>query len=278
MLVEAGATIAGTVAAGLSGPGRFRYGGIRDFLLGVRFISGDGKVINAGGKVVKNAAGFDIPKFLVGSMGRFGVITELTFKVFPEPIATQTLRVQCDSHAVALDRMAMAASSRWELDAIDYRPIDYRTGEQSMFLRLAGPERANASITGEIRSKWGEDVSDLTSPDEFWRSVGELSWSSEGCVAVKIPTTPQQFIELHHSFADDPNVKMHASVAANVAWVLLNSSESISAFVGQLRSLEIPALVVRGSCVQPRIGQWSSFEIESDVKAAMDPPGKFPAF
>ena len=46
-------------------------------------------LINAGGKVVKNAAGFDIPKFLVGSLGRFGVMTELTFKVFPGPIATQ---------------------------------------------------------------------------------------------------------------------------------------------------------------------------------------------
>jgi hypothetical protein len=167
----------------------------------------------------------------------------------------------------------MAASSRWELDA-----IDYRTGEQSMFLRLAGPERANASISGEIRSTWGEDVSDLTSPDEFWRSVGELSWSSDDCVAVKIPTTPQQLVGLNDLLAGDQNVKMHASVAGNVVWVLLDSSEILSALDSQLRSLEIPGLVVRGSCVQPRIGQWSSFEIESAVKAAMDPPGKFSKF
>jgi hypothetical protein len=147
-----------------------------------------------------------------------------------------------------------------------------------MLLRLAGPDSVNASLGDEIRSTWGEDVSDLTSPDDFWRSVGELSWSTDDNVAVKIPTTPRQFIDLHNSFADDPNVKMHASVAANVAWVLLDASESIAALDRQLRSLEIPGLVVRGSCDQPRIGKWNSFEIESAIKAAMDPPEKFPAF
>jgi glycolate oxidase FAD binding subunit len=64
MLVEAGSTIGGVVASGLSGPGRFRYGGVRDFILGVRFVDGMGRLLRLGGKVVKNAAGFDVPKFL----------------------------------------------------------------------------------------------------------------------------------------------------------------------------------------------------------------------
>ena len=84
MLREAGATLGGTVAAGLSGPGRFRYGGLRDFILGVRFVDGEGRLLRLGGKVVKNAAGFDLPKFFVGSLGRFGVLAEMTFKVFPK--------------------------------------------------------------------------------------------------------------------------------------------------------------------------------------------------
>ena len=70
MLVEAGATLGGTVAAGLSGPGRFRFGGVRDFILGVRFVDGQGRLLRMGGKVVKNCAGFDVPKFFVGSLGR----------------------------------------------------------------------------------------------------------------------------------------------------------------------------------------------------------------
>lgn len=93
MLVLAGATLGGTVAAGLSGPGRVRFGGLRDFILGVRFVDGEGRLLRLGGKVVKNAAGFDVPKFLVGSAGRFGVIAELSFKVFPRPVASRTLRL-----------------------------------------------------------------------------------------------------------------------------------------------------------------------------------------
>ena len=63
-LVEAGATLGGTTASGLSGPGRFRYGGIRDFILGVKMVTGEGRAVFGGGKVVKNAAGFDIPKLV----------------------------------------------------------------------------------------------------------------------------------------------------------------------------------------------------------------------
>src|SRR6266851_2564262 len=69
-LVERGATLGGTVAAGLSGSGRYRFGGVRDFIIGVRFVDGQGQLVRGGGKVVKNAAGFDLPKLMVGSLGR----------------------------------------------------------------------------------------------------------------------------------------------------------------------------------------------------------------
>src|SRR4051794_9908021 len=101
-LVEAGATLGGTVAAGLSGPGRFRYGGLRDFILGVRFVDGMGRLLRLGGKVVKNAAGFDVPKFLVGSLGRFGVLAEVTFKVFPCPPTALTIRIPVERISSAL--------------------------------------------------------------------------------------------------------------------------------------------------------------------------------
>ena len=81
-LVEAGSTLGGTVAAGLSGPGRIRYGGLRDFIIGAKFVNGEGKILKGGGKVVKNAAGFDFPKFLAGSLGRLAIFLEISFKVF----------------------------------------------------------------------------------------------------------------------------------------------------------------------------------------------------
>src|SRR5690606_29722305 len=64
--IDAGATLGGTIAAGLSGSGRFRFGGLRDFLIGVRMVDGRGTLVRGGGKVVKNAAGFDLPKLMIG--------------------------------------------------------------------------------------------------------------------------------------------------------------------------------------------------------------------
>ena len=140
MLVEAGSTIGGVVASGLSGPGRFRFGGVRDFILGVRFVDGMGRLLRLGGKVVKNAAGFDVPKFLVGSLGRFGVIGEVTFKIFPKPESMLTLALPFDAEA-----MVRIASSRLEAAALDVQP-----GAAAMLVRLAGPETALALLAKEI--------------------------------------------------------------------------------------------------------------------------------
>jgi len=94
-LAGRGATIGGTVASGLNGPGRYHHGGVRDFLIGAKFVDGEGRLIRGGGKVVKNAAGFYLHHLLLGSLGRLGIFVELTFKVFPVPRAQRTLRVTC---------------------------------------------------------------------------------------------------------------------------------------------------------------------------------------
>src|SRR5882724_10484249 len=124
MFAEAGATLGGTVAAGVSGPARFRFGGLRDFILGVRFVDGEGRLLRLGGKVVKNAAGFDLPKFFVGSLGRFGALAEITFKVFPRAATTRTLRLEAKSAAAMTEIFSTAGSARWELDALDASPAD----------------------------------------------------------------------------------------------------------------------------------------------------------
>src|SRR4029079_6930035 len=111
--VEAGATLGGTVASGLSGPGRFRFGGLRDFILGVRFVDGAGRLLRMGGKVVKNAAGFDLPKFFVGSLGRFGVLAEMTFKVFPRPQSARTFMLAAGSLDAAARVLIETANSRY---------------------------------------------------------------------------------------------------------------------------------------------------------------------
>ena len=171
MLVEAGSTIGGVMASGLSGPGRFRYGGVRDFILGVRFVDGLGRLLRLGGKVVKNAAGFDVPKFLVGSLGRFGVIGEVTFKVFPRRESTLTLQMPFDA-----ERMAHIANSRFEADALDIMP-----GGETMLVRLAGPGNALEVLAKEI----GGEIID----NAIWDEIRETLWQ------FKTDLTPNQIGE-----------------------------------------------------------------------------------
>ena len=105
-LAVAGATLGGTVAAGVNGSCRYRYGGARDFLIGARIVDGRGRLTRSGGKVVKNAAGFLLHQALVGSCGTLGILAELTFKVFPAAEAHATIRVD------AAD-LASATCARW---------------------------------------------------------------------------------------------------------------------------------------------------------------------
>ncbi len=85
------ATIGGTAAANINGARRMLYGGVRDLVIGMKMVLADGRQIKAGGKVVKNVAGYDMCKLFVGSLGTLGVITEVTFKMAPIPESAATL-------------------------------------------------------------------------------------------------------------------------------------------------------------------------------------------
>lgn len=271
LLVEAGATLAGTVASGTAGPGRFRYGGIRDFLLGVQFVTGDGQLIHSGGKVVKNAAGFDLPKFLVGSLGRMAVMTEMTFKVFPQPPDKLTLKIQCANHTQALERMSVIAASRWEADAIEYRP-----SEQQICTRLRGPQVAIDAIAKEIQATLGDDTTIEPDADAYWEAIGELNWT-EPTVVVKVPCSPDQCLSLTDSMGNQLD-GLHWSVAGNVLWFLASDHSQLAELDVRLMDLQLPGLVIKGDWNQPCTGAWPQREIEQKVKDVMDPNGKFPGF
>ena len=87
--VARGATVGGVIAANSNGFGRYRYGSVRDLLLGVRAALPDGTIARAGGRVVKNVAGYDLNKLFTGSFGTLGVVVEATFKILPVPPATR---------------------------------------------------------------------------------------------------------------------------------------------------------------------------------------------
>ena len=91
------ATIGGLIAANDSGPMRLRYGGIRDLLIGVTIVRADGVIARGGGKVVKNVAGYDLPKLMTGSLGTLGLIVEATSRLYPLPPEDATLSLRADS-------------------------------------------------------------------------------------------------------------------------------------------------------------------------------------
>jgi len=84
------ATIGGSLATGGNGPLQQGYGAIREFCIGVKFVTGDGKIAKGGGRVVKNVAGYDLMKLMIGSLGSLGVIVSANFKLFPRPRRTRT--------------------------------------------------------------------------------------------------------------------------------------------------------------------------------------------
>ncbi|MGR3540270.1 MAG: FAD-binding protein [Hasllibacter sp.] len=104
-------TIGGVVAGGVSGPRRVQVGGCRDALIGVRFVTGEGRVVKNGGRVMKNVTGYDLARLMCGARGTLGVLTEVAFKVLPAPAATATLARKVAGPADALAVMSAALGS-----------------------------------------------------------------------------------------------------------------------------------------------------------------------
>lgn len=276
MLIDAGATLGGTVAAGLSGPGRFRFGGLRDFILGVRFVDGGGRLLRMGGKVVKNAAGFDLPKFFVGSLGRFGVLGEITFKVFPRPSATLTVCPPVTSIESAAEILIRAANSRWEVDALDILP-----GTHMVALRLTGPESAVHALAREINAKFAvagcEGVTlSASDADSQWHSLSEFSWSPPNDTLVKIALAPANVAPLARAAGNLGAGRMHFSSGGNVAFVSLPAGVDAGALDSALHALALPGIVLRGDAPL-WLGRQPRPAITAAVKHALDPQNRFPS-
>ncbi|RIH88026.1 putative FAD-linked oxidoreductase [Meiothermus luteus] len=260
-----GATLGGTVAAGLSGPMRNRYGGVRDFILGVEFVDGLGNLVRGGGKVVKNAAGFDLPKLMVGSLGRLGVLTELAFKVFPYPKATATLEVAFPNLGEALEALYRLAASPIELYALDLVP------PSRLVLRLGGlPEALSPRLERLERflNQQGERLQG-EAEEAYWEGVNDLGRLGEGYL-VKVALTPRRIPTLEARLGAAPRRYMSAGHLLYLAW-----NEPLEALDEALRAEGLPGLVLRGVVANPRIGLNLEGPFGLKVTAALDPQGRF---
>ncbi len=265
----AGATLGGTVAAGLSGPGRFRYGGVRDFLLGVTFVSGEGKLVTGGGKVVKNAAGFDFPKLMVGSLGAFGVLVELTFKVFPRPEAYATLDVDMGSLEDAVNAVQKLAVSPFEPACLDFEP------SRRLLVRIGGTAAALGERLGRVQALIGRDgeVLEGDADEAVWREAREFDWVPEGHNLVKIPLNPQRVRGLERALPPYDAPRRY-SVGGNVLWLAWPEGVGERALVALLDSLNLSALALTGTWETPLLGVKKNAFMERIV-SVLDPEGKF---
>lgn len=249
--LDSGSTIGGMLATGLNGPGAFRFGGLRDFILAVRFLDGRGRDLRGGGKVVKNAAGFDLPKFFVGSLGRFALLTELTFKVFPQPPASLSLRFDCPTPARTQELMATLAAGPWECDAIEYEPLS-----AAVIVRFRGHEEALQARAERVRSSLKNEAETLTATEAkaYWLARREFTWA--GSALFKAPISLGQIARLESAMTSTAH-RVY-SIAGNLGWF----SERPPT----------PCLAIRGT---PKSAPRS--DVSDRLKALFDPEGRFPA-
>jgi len=156
---EMGATVGGCVAAGLSGPRRATAGSVRDFVLGVKLLDGKGEILNFGGQVMKNVAGYDVSRLMAGALGTLGLMLEVSLKVLPKPPAEATLRLELPQDK------AIEAMNRWGGQPLPLSATCW--ADDVLTLRLSGARAAVAAARAKIG---GEEIADA---DGFWRAVRE---------------------------------------------------------------------------------------------------------
>jgi len=117
------ATLGGIVASGWSGPRRVKAGAVRDHVLGIRAVGGDGRIFNSGGRVVKNVTGFDLPKILTGSHGTLAVMTDITVKVLPAAETSRTLAVFGLEDAAAIKMLSDALGGPYDVSGAAHLPV-----------------------------------------------------------------------------------------------------------------------------------------------------------
>jgi glycolate oxidase FAD binding subunit len=142
------ATVGGVLAANISGPARMSLGGPRDFTIGMRVVTADGLITRAGGKVVKNVAGYDLCKLYIGSLASLGVIAEATFKTTPLPIAKETLTFAFADPATAYT----AANTAYDRGlSVESAVVSLHNGVWLLTADLAGTSAAIERSAHEMR-------------------------------------------------------------------------------------------------------------------------------
>jgi len=253
------ATVGGCIAAGLSGPRRASAGAVRDFVLGTTLIDGSGRLLHFGGQVMKNVAGFDVSRLLVGSQGTLGLIAEVSLKVLPLPGMDVTLQLAMN------EGDAHIALAHW---ISENRPISASCWYDGVLsLRLSGATTAIAPA----RERIGGEV--LASGEGFWSELREQRhyfFSGEAPLwRISLPAlaAPLNF----------PGATLTEWFGAQ-RWVRGNAELTPEALRARVAALGGHATLFRGSI--PGVERFQSLSpalqaVHVRLKAAFDPRGIF---
>lgn len=281
------ATIGGLLAVGFAGPSQYGYGRPRDWLLGCRIALVDGTVVRAGGRVVKNVAGYDLTRMVVGSLGTLGVFGEVTLKVAPLPAAQETLLSAYTDSSGALEASQTVAGRGLALAAIAVL-------ENQVAYRLAGSPAAVERTRNELRDftagVQNSQIADVAA-DRWWGALDRLDATSDITLRLSMPQSEVLAVMATlSSLAENVSLKRVAFPATGIVLARLTdgSAEAYIQIVERARH----DIVERGGllivtrapvAVKERIDAWGDtpaltlmrhLKEEFDPKATLN-PGRF---
>jgi glycolate oxidase FAD binding subunit len=260
------ATLGGLLAVAHTGPSQHAYGPVRDWVLGCRLALANGDVVRAGGRVVKNVAGYDLTRMAVGSLGTLGVMTEVTLKVAPQPAKQETLLIACPTTEAALTLARQVDKKNLALRAIT-------AVENQLACWLAGSATAVKRTRTEIDDLAGDSESKALqgeAADRWWTSLDLLDATADVTIRASVPPSKVQVVTAEmKSKAEDVGVSLRgvASPAVGVISARLKGGDATS-YTRLINDARAGAVAVGGSLVVT--------DASRDVKALVDPWGDVP--
>ena len=249
---EPGATMGGVIATNASGPRRLRYGTVRDLLIGIKVVLADGTVARAGGKVVKNVAGYDLGKLFTGSLGTLGVIAEATFRLHPRPSTQGALEIVTTQplQAGAIVRRILASAlvpAAVELDWVVGDPLRLIVLFEGIAPGVEAQVRSAGTLLSELAAcrPMGDEL------PAFWAGIAPRPWDV-GAIGLKIAHPPGELARVLTAVAEASSryaatAHVRGSAASGVLYLgaRVTDATCAAALIAELRaSIHDGSLVV----------------------------------
>ena len=279
-----GSTIGGAIATNDSGPLRHRFGTPRDLLIGIRLATTDGRLVKAGGNVVKNVAGYDLGKMMTGSFGTLAAIVSATFKLLPMPAASHTVSAALpDKESVARALVALN-DSQIEPLAVELQAQAGRTPYR-LLARFATSPSAAAAQAAQAQALIG--AGDIITGDQeaaIWRRYQGRAAASAGTVVRMnwLPAALSGVLALCETLASaNGSVELVARAALGAGLVRIDGSiDWQAAVIERLRATDVVrhvTIVDAPPAVKQQVDVWGTLGaggvISSAIKRALDPAG-----